>query len=83
MAEWVEPLHCTAYYDALGEDANYANQVQNVLGKEFNKEIADLWMGKVGSRIRSENDTTATQIDVPTWRCNGTHYINRRKRTQS
>ena len=25
MAKWVEPLHCTAYYDASGKDKKYEN----------------------------------------------------------
>ena len=48
MVEWVEPLHCTAYHDVLGGDVNYANEVQNALGMEFNIETADLRLGKKG-----------------------------------
>ena len=36
-AKWVEPLHFTAYYDALEEDEKYENRVQSALGKEFSK----------------------------------------------
>ena len=84
MVEWVEPLHCTAYYDASGEDVNYANQVQNALSMEFNIETADLWIGKEGGNwIGSENFTTTTRLDVPTQKYNATNYINCCKRTQS
>ena len=51
MAEKIETLHCTAYYGISGDDVNYANEVQNSLGMEFNIETADLWMGKKGIRL--------------------------------
>ena len=40
--EWIEPRHCTAYYDVSGGNVNYANEVQNALGVEFNIATSDL-----------------------------------------
>ena len=61
MVEWNE-LHCTAYYDASGEDVNYATEVQNVVGMEFNIATTDLWIGEEG--IGLEVEFTQQQCDL-------------------
>ena len=62
IAEWIEPLYCTAHYDTLGEDVDYANEVQNVLCMEFNITTTDLWIGKEG--IGLEVEFTQQQCDL-------------------
>ena len=60
--EWIEPRHCTAYYDVSGGNVNYANEVQNALGVEFNIATSDLWIGKEG--IGLEVEFTQQQCDL-------------------
>ena len=76
MAEWIEPLHCTAYYDVSGDDVNYANEVQNALVMEFNIKTAELWMGKIQLEVKFTQ-----QCDLMYQLMNITaYYINCHKR---
>ena len=60
--EWIEPRHCTAYYDVSGGNVNYANEVQNALGMEFNIATTELWIGQEG--IGLEVEFTQQQCDL-------------------
>ena len=54
MAEWMKPRHCTACCYALGENVNYAIEVQNAFGMEFKITTTDLWIGEeeIGLEVR-------------------------------
>uniref|UniRef100_UPI00358F5268 uncharacterized protein n=1 Tax=Myxine glutinosa TaxID=7769 RepID=UPI00358F5268 len=45
------PPHCTAYYDATGEDENYRERVKEKLGKWMPLHLSRVWIGREGIGI--------------------------------
>ena len=83
MTERIGPLHCTACCDALGENVNHANDVQNVFGMEFKIATTDVWMFR--KEIGLEVEFAQQQCDLTYQSMNITSHITLivTKRTQS
>ena len=79
----VRHRHCTASRDALGDNVNHANDVQNVFGMEFKIATTDVWMFR--EEIGLEVEFAQQQCDLMYQSMNITPHITLivTKRTQS
>jgi len=45
---WKSDLHCSAYYDSIGNDAGYAEEISAHLQTRYNMHLESLWLGQQG-----------------------------------